>query len=153
MSLLRWIWQLPPSESEWTSFIISFFYRSLLLILLMMGILLSTILFNADSNLSRLPTLYSLLFITLVCLILLKRGYLRAALHSFIWLAWAVDAYSAFTSIGVYTPAYLVAIILIMMSGLGLSRRTTILFTSIVVGLSCSMGIHKLGLSHHKITI
>jgi PAS domain S-box-containing protein len=134
MSLLPWIWQAPSSEDEWTRFIYSFFYRSLLIILLMLVLVLASVLSSEGSNLSRLPTLYSLGLITILSLTLLKRGHLRLAMHSFIWAAWAINAYSAFTSIGVYTPAYLVVIILVILAGLGLSWRNTIFFTSVVVG-------------------
>jgi PAS domain S-box-containing protein len=133
MSLLRWIWQLPPSENEWTRFITSFFYHSMLLILLMIAILMGSIFMTVNPNLSRLPTSLSLAAIVFLCIILVKKSQLRYALHLFIWASWAVIAYSSFSSIGVYTPAYLVSNLLILMAGLGLSKRSGILFTSLVV--------------------
>src|SRR5690349_10437627 len=133
LSLLRWIWQVPPSKDEWTRFITGFFYRSLLLVLIAMGILLAYIFISDNTDLGRLPTILSLAILNLVCLSLVKMGQLRYALHLFIWLGWLALAISSFTSIGVYTPAYLTVSILIVIAGLGLSKQTSFIFTSLSV--------------------
>jgi PAS domain S-box-containing protein len=133
LSLLRWIWQVPPSKDEWTRFITGFFYRSLLIVLMAMGLLLVYILLSDRTDLGRLPIILSLTLLNIICLALIKAGQLRYALHIFIWLGWLALAVSSFTSIGVYTPAYLTINILIAIAGLGLSKQTSFIFTSISV--------------------
>jgi PAS domain S-box-containing protein len=133
LSLLRWIWQVPPSKDEWTRFITGFFYRSLLIVFMAIGLLLAYVLISDRTDLGRLPTLLSLLVLNIICLALIKMNYLRYALHLFIWLGWLVLAVSSYTSIGVYTPAYLTINILIVIAGLGLSKQTSFVFTSISV--------------------
>lgn len=131
MQFWKWLLQTPKTNSEWGNFITTLFYRSSLLTAGMLLILLLVLI--AGGTYERLPMLFCLMLINLLTLILLKRDLLRFAIHGFVWGIWLLIAYSSFTSIGVYTPAYLVSALLIAIAGLGLSRRSTIALTAMIV--------------------
>jgi PAS domain S-box-containing protein len=134
MSFFRWIWQEPEAEGEWGRFVSTLFYRSVLLVILAIVCLIGSFFATEGSNLGRLPSLLSLLTISLISFALLKASRLSLALHFFVWANWLVVASASISSIGVYAPAYMVSSLLILISALGLSRRNTILFTGTVLG-------------------
>jgi PAS domain S-box-containing protein len=139
MSFFRWIWQSPASDNEWGRFVSGFFHKTLLITLLMMLLLLSSVHLNPNADSTRLPTLYTLMLANIFCFLLLKRNQMRYAVHMFIWVCWLIVGLSSLTSIGVYTPAYLICILLILVSGLALSNRSTILLTALVIGFGLPM--------------
>lgn len=139
MSLLRWLWEGPEADSEWGRFVVGFFNKILLLFMFFLFSLFVSILLNTGSDLGRIPVLISLFLINFITFILLKRGQMRYALHLFVWSIFTTISISSFSGIGVYTPAYLVSALLILIAAMGLSQRSVIILSSAILAFGIIM--------------
>lgn len=132
-SFFRWLWSGPKAESEWGRFVSKFFNRILLVFILFIIALIGLNLANNSLNTSRIPLYLGIILVNLIVLALHRLKKTRSAMHLFIWSIFLLNITGSFATIGIYTPAYFILCLLILVSALGLSPRSTQLLTFCII--------------------
>jgi PAS domain S-box-containing protein len=144
MSILQFLFKLPAFEDSWQNLIATFLQRIMFLLLLVASAIAMLALIADTNTRDRLPYVISIIFWIIGALAVLKRGYLTISAALLLGGLWLVLAVGTLTSTGVYSPAYMSMIILIIIIGTALGNEGVLLMVlanMILGGLAVWTGV------------
>jgi PAS domain S-box-containing protein len=125
MSIWNSLWKVPRFANEWQNLIATFLQR-IMVLLLLITVLLAFSSPASALTFERIPYNLAIIFWISLALFALRKGYLQTSAVLLISGLWLTLAAGTLTSTGVYSPAYMALIILIIVAGTTVSNQAVV---------------------------